>query len=192
MLYFLLLAISIDSFIIAYTYGLSGVQISFVQRMKIALTVGIVFYFSMKMGTWLLLFLSLKVTEMLGAFLLIFIGMSFILTALKPVEHSRFPLFNILKKPLNGDRDNSGFINGTEPFIIGLALSLDSIGTGISISLLGAQPLITSVVLLLLNVFILSVGIHVGKHFRKWNKFEKISVLPGCLLILFGIIKLVI
>lgn len=192
MLYFLLLAISIDSFLIAYTFGLSGVQLSFIQRMKIAFTVGIVFYFSMKMGTWLLLFLSLQVTEMLGALLLIIIGTTFILTALKPADQKQIPLFNILKKPLKGDRDNSGFINGPEPYIIGLALSLDSIGTGISISLLGAHPFITSIVLLCINVLILSVGITIGKHFRKWNKFEKISVLPGCLLVLFGIIKLVV
>lgn len=192
MLYFLLLAISIDSFIISYTYGLKGVQLSILQRVKVAVTVGVVFYISMKMGTWLQLYLSLKLTEILGASLLILIGFSFILSALQPTKNSKFPLFSILKKPLKGDRDNSGFINGTEPFIIGLALSLDSMGTGISISLLGAQPLITSFSLLLLNILILSSGVEVGKHFRKWKKMNKLSILPGCLLVLFGVIKLVI
>ena len=192
MLFFLLLAISIDSFIISYTYGLKGVHLSILQRVKVAATVGIIFYISMKFGTWLQLYLSLKLTEILGALLLILIGVSFIISALQPAKNSKFPLFSILKKPLKGDRDNSGIINGTEPLIIGLALSLDSIGTGISISLLGAQPLVTSFSLLLMNIIILSAGVEVGKHFRKWKKMNRLTILPGCLLVLFGVIKLVI
>ncbi len=93
---------------------------------------------------------------------------------------------------MEADIDRSGNINGIEPLLIGLALSLDSFGAGIGVSMLGASPFITSVFVFGLTFLFLLCGVNIGKYFANIKGLKKMSFLPGCILIFIGIWKMVI
>lgn len=77
---------------------------------------------------------------------------------------------------------------GKEVFLLGIALSLDSIGAGVSGAMIGMPTLMTSLFITLATFLMLAGGIWSGRHLSE--KVESISILPGVLLIIIGLIKL--
>lgn len=194
MLAIIIIAISIDSFLIAFTYGLRGLTLPWSEMLKISITVGAVFGISMLIGDVLSSIVSIQSAEMVGGFILAMVGVILLTTLVeKKKKKQKIPfLIKILKKPMEADIDHSGKINGIEPFLIGIALSLDSFGAGIGVSMLGASPFITSLLVMAITSLFLIIGVYVGKTFANISGIKKVSILPGFLLIIIGIWKMVI
>lgn len=68
------------------------------------------------------------------------------------------------------------------------ALSLDTIGAGISGALIGLPVLMTAGLIASATFLMLSTGIIAGSKLT--SRVESISILPGVLLIIIGLIKL--
>ena len=183
---FLLLAfaVSLDSFSVGFTYGLRKLKIPFKAILIIAFCSGAVMYIAMMIGTLLAKFLPVVVTERLGAVILMGIGAWVLYQFFRPEKEqdlvfSEKTLINlelkslgivihILRKPTSADIDKSGIITGIEAFLLGPM----SITVGIMSSLF---------------VF---CGIQAGRFLSKWNWMDKLTFLPGILLIMIGIWKL--
>src|SRR5699024_7530254 len=102
-------------------------------------------------------FISIHLTEIIGGIVLVGVGISLILSVIfekKQKGNTPF-LIQLLKRPLKADLDKSGSINGKEAYLIGTALSLDSIGAGVGISILGIPPVLASVVVVLVTILFL-------------------------------------
>ncbi|WP_058307131.1 sporulation membrane protein YtaF [Gracilibacillus massiliensis] len=194
MLALIIIAISIDSFLVAFTYGLRELTLPLSEMLKISITVATVFGISMIIGDVLSSIISIQSAEMVGGFILAMVGVLLLTTLVeKKKKKKKIPfLIKILKKPMEADIDHSGKINGIEPFLIGIALSLDSFGAGIGVSILGASPVITSLFVFVLTSLFLIVGVYTGKYFANIKGMKKVSILPGFLLIVIGIWKMVI
>lgn len=191
MLTLVIIAISIDSFLVAFTYGLRGITLPIKELAKISVTVGVVFAISMLVGTVLTSFISVRSTEMVGGLILALVG-AFILVSLFHEKKKKLPLLiKILKKPMSADIDRSGKINGVEPFLIGIALSLDSFGAGIGIYMLGASPIFMPMYVIFMTALFLVLGVCIGKYFANIKGLKKMTFIPGCLLIVIGIWKIV-
>jgi putative sporulation protein YtaF len=108
------------------------------------------------------------------------------------IELKRFGLvIQILRTPSIADVDKSGIISASEATMLGLALSLDAFGAGIGAALIGFKPLITASVIALASGTFIALGLRIGLRFAQRMWMRKLSVLPGCVLILMGIIKLI-
>ncbi|WII36161.1 MntP/YtaF family protein [Paenibacillus thiaminolyticus] len=100
-------------------------------------------------------------------------------------------VIQILKTPSAADIDRSGSISAAEAAWLGAALSLDAFGAGIGASLLGYPSLLTALVIALFSGAFLRAGMHLGMKFSHQRWIKKISFLPGLLLMLMGMLKLI-
>ena len=107
------------------------------------------------------------------------------------IELKRFGLvIQILRTPSMADVDRSGNISASEATLLGLALSLDAFGAGIGAALLGFVPLLTASVIALASGTFIATGLRVGFRYAEMNWMKKLSMLPGCVLIAMGIMKM--
>ncbi|MCA0969846.1 sporulation membrane protein YtaF [Halobacillus litoralis] len=187
------LAVSIDSFGIGCVLGMQNVRIHLRSIALIAVLSGVMFLISSYSGHLLLLFISAEYVERIGAIALIIIGTYFLWQYFKKPspDEEKEPWLHperVLHDPLVADVDRSGGIVGKEVWFLGVALSLDTIGAGISGAFIGMPPLFTAVLITLSTCLMLFTGVTCG---AKWSeKAESVSILPGVLLIIIGLIKL--
>ncbi|ACT00197.1 sporulation membrane protein YtaF [Paenibacillus sp. JDR-2] len=107
------------------------------------------------------------------------------------VELKRLGLvIQILRTPQAADVDKSGTISATEALMLGVALSFDAFGAGIGAAMIGLSPLLTPIMIAAASALFLLGGMRFGFRFSNWKGMRAISVLPGILLIIIGILKL--
>ncbi|NIK66934.1 sporulation membrane protein YtaF [Paenibacillus sp. BK720] len=107
------------------------------------------------------------------------------------VELKRLGLvIQILRTPQAADVDKSGTISATEALMLGVALSFDAFGAGIGAAMIGLSPLLTPIMIAAASALFLLGGMRFGFRFSNWKGMQAISVLPGILLIIIGILKL--
>ena len=99
-------------------------------------------------------------------------------------------VIQILKTPSKADLDQSGNITAPEALLLGLALSLDAFGAGLGAALIGYPPLMSAIVIALSSGIFVAMGLRIGLIYSNLRWIQKMSVLPGCFLILLGIMKL--
>ncbi|MGG4143516.1 MntP/YtaF family protein [Paenibacillus algorifonticola] len=107
------------------------------------------------------------------------------------VELRRIGLvIQILRTPQAADVDKSGTISASEAIMLGVALSLDAFGAGIGAAMIGLPALLTAIVIAAASALFLLGGISFGFRFSHWKGMQALAVLPGILLIMIGISKL--
>jgi putative sporulation protein YtaF len=107
------------------------------------------------------------------------------------IEIKRLGLvIQILRTPHVADIDASGVISATEALLLGIALSLDSLGVGLGAALTGLPPLWTALLIFLACGTLLAVGLRIGFHYSKFAFMRAIGVLPGLVLIAIGVLRL--
>jgi putative Mn2+ efflux pump MntP len=107
------------------------------------------------------------------------------------IEIKRLGLvIQILKTPSVADWDHSGNISMSEATLLGIALSLDAFGAGIGAALIGFAPLATAATIAAASGSFIGAGLAVGYRFANLSWIRRLSILPGCILILMGILKL--
>lgn len=199
-------AVSVDGFSVGFTYGLRKLKLPYRSLVIIATCSAVFFLAAMGVGSMIESVVSPIVAEKLGGIILIVIGFWIVFQSQEAktkvnngnkdytIVHFEIKslgiVIQVLEKPTVADLDKSGTITGIEALILGIALSLDAIGAGISAALLGYSPFFMSLsVAMMSSIFVLS-GMKFGLLFSKLKWIEKFSILPGCLLMLIGVLKL--
>lgn len=190
-------ALSLDGFGVGMMYGLRKIKIGPIGITIISISSGLVIYASMWIGAWMTTWFSTAMASRIGAILLIGIGIWALIqlfmqksTAEVEASSSSSLVLQILRTPAAADVDRSGNISSSEAILLGLALSLDAFGAGIGAALIGLNPLITASVIAVSSGVFLSTGIRFGLRFSDMNWMKKLTFLPGCVLILIGMVKL--
>ncbi|UJF31700.1 sporulation membrane protein YtaF [Paenibacillus hexagrammi] len=107
------------------------------------------------------------------------------------IELKRFGLvIQVLRTPSIADRDKSGNISASEATLLGLALSLDAFGAGIGAALIGFAPVLTAGVIALSSGIFIALGLRIGFRYAEMSWMKKLSILPACVLIVMGIMKM--
>lgn len=206
-LFLLAFAVSLDSFSVGLTYGLRKLKIPFKSIFVIACCSAITLLASMMIGQLLTKVLPPALTERLGGFILIVIGAWVLYQFFRSNERDdeaevdEKTIFNveikslgiviqILQKPTAADMDQSGTITGVEALLLGVALSLDAFGAGFGAALLGYPPLNMAILVATMSSLFVYAGIQAGHLFSKISILDKLSWLPGFILILIGILKM--
>ncbi|RWZ59806.1 hypothetical protein EQV77_00470 [Halobacillus fulvus] len=188
------LAVSIDSFGIGCVLGMKSIRLSWQGVVVIALLSGIIFLISSQFGRLLMPLLSPDYAERIGALALIGIGGYFLYQQFRnsdphdELDNAWISPSKVLKDPASADVDASGGIRGKEVWLLGTALSLDTVGAGVSGALIGVPALYTAALVAFMTCMMLLGGIISGARLNK--KAEGLSLLPGVLLIIIGLIKL--
>ncbi|OAB43270.1 sporulation membrane protein YtaF [Paenibacillus glacialis] len=213
-------AVSLDSFGVGITYGLRQVKIPLLSILIISVLSGVVIGISMQVGVLLAYFVSPKIASVVGAIILIVMGLWSLVQMLvqkekdqvveplkvekieklpnPPAERQVFSLeirklglvIQILRTPSSADVDKSGSISGYEAMWLGIALSLDAFGAGLGAALLGFSPLPTSLVIALFSGSFLVMGMNAGFRFATKSWTRHMTALPALMLIIMGIMKL--
>jgi putative sporulation protein YtaF len=119
-------------------------------------------------------------------------------TSAKPAQWSVWKLeirqwgivIQVLRTPVVADVDRSGTITAGEAFLLGSALSLDAFGAGIGAALVGFPPLLTSICIAGACGMFLWLGTRAGNRAAGLKWMKPMAVLPGIILILMGLSKL--
>jgi putative sporulation protein YtaF len=199
-------AVSLDSFSVGFTYGLRNVKIPLKSIITIAICSAGVLIVAMTIGEVLGEILPEEIAGKLGGFILILLGAWILYQFFRP-EPIETPnddektlinleiqslgiVINILKKPMSADFDRSGTITGIEAIMLGMALSLDAFGAGIGAAMLGFSPFALAIAAAIMSSTFVFAGMRAGIFLSGYSWVQKISFLPGLLLIIVGIFKL--
>jgi putative sporulation protein YtaF len=198
--------LSLDSCSVGLTYGLRKVRIPFKSIGVVTLCSAAVMFVSMGIGHLIEQVFSPALAKQIGGIVLIGIGAWVLYQFFQQDKKEDQSLegktlwnleirslgivIQILRKPTVADFDKSGTISGIEALMLGLALSLDSFGAGIGASLLGYSPFIMAALVAVMSSLFLSIGIKMGSWFSGMMWVQKLTFLPGVLLIIIGIWKM--
>jgi putative sporulation protein YtaF len=205
-------AVSMDSLSVGVTYGMKNIRFPRRSIMIIACMSGVMLLLSMYVGNLFLLLLPMQAERWIAACLLIALGIWAIYNVIKKDEDEydyseplpkqlgikvwrfhieRFGIvIQVLKRPTLADLDRSGSISIKEALLIGLALSMDAFGAGLSASFLGYSPFMLALFVCILNVIFIRLGLRIGNMFAKTKVMKKAIVVPGMILIFLGIAKI--
>ncbi|RBW71498.1 sporulation membrane protein YtaF [Bacillus taeanensis] len=202
----LAIAVSLDSFGVGFTYGLRKMKIPLRSILIIACCSAVTLLISMGIGTVIAYWVSPHLAERIGGFVLILIGVWVLYQVLRPKHEEKVKqgenlllnfeikslgvVIQILEKPTTADMDDSGTITGIEAILLGAALSLDAFGAGIGAALVGFSALPTAFVVACMSSIFVLFGMKSGYLFSHIKWVEKMSFIPGFLLILLGIWKM--
>lgn len=99
-------------------------------------------------------------------------------------------IIQILRTPSVADVDRSGIITSGEALLLGIALSLDAFGAGIGAALVGFSAMPTALLIAAASGMFLWAGMRVGFLAAGLRWVQRLTVLPGIILIVMGIFKL--
>lgn len=209
------LAISMDSVSVGLTYGLRNMRMPFLSLVVVSGCSFAVVYGVMLLGSSLTYWLTPEIGKRVGAAVLICMGLFTLWRLISPrsasgqdvsaavaLENqgepqpallSQFRVFGlmiqILRDPSQADADRSGHIMGWEAVMLGLALSLDAFGAGISLTFLGYPPLIVAICIAVMSALLLAIGLAMGRRAGKSTWLSRLTWLPPILLICIGVAK---
>lgn len=199
-------SVSIDSLGIGITYGIKGTKINFISKIILFTISLLIANISIKLGNIITSIFPNLIANLIGAFMLIFMGGWIIFQALnkkdstyknhKPKIYNLFInsfgiTIQIIKNPIYSDLDNSNKIDSKEALYLGLALSLDSLCVGIGSSMMELNSSLFPILVSSFQLLFILIGSFLGEKLKKiLNIPDNIwSIISGILLILIGLFK---
>ncbi len=199
-------AVSIDGFGVGMTFGMKKMAIPFKSIVVISVCSALSLGIAMLIGDFISQLISESAAGKTGGAILILLGLwmvyQFFKQGKETIEEENHEkiifnyeikslgvVINILQKPMNADFDKSGTITGIEALVLGFALSLDAFGAGIGAAMMGISPLILGVCIAVMSSVFIWTGLQSGKLLSNKIWMQKLSFLPGVMLIFIGMFK---
>ncbi len=178
---FLAISLSIDSIGIGITYGIKNTKIPFISKV-VLFSISLLFTsISIIIGNCITHFISTCTSKLIGAFILILMGIWIIIQMF------------INKNNYNFDIDNSNTIDLKEALFLGIALSIDSISVSLGSGIAGMCSFIFPIFISSFLMIFLFLGNFIGKKIINIRNFPNnlCSIISGIILILIGISRLI-
>lgn len=201
------LAVSADGFLVGIAYGFKRIRIPVMSLLVIAGASALTVSISMILGKGLAAMMNPRIACYIGAGMLIFVGIVFLLQAYwehlsKKNDNLEEPLLSVYVKPLGiiiqilaqperADMDDSGEISTREAFFLGMALAMDALGAGIGMAMAGFNILLTALGVGVVKFILVKTGIAVGSMLDGKTTAGYPSVLAGCIFLLIGFLQIV-
>jgi putative sporulation protein YtaF len=193
---FIAFASNLDNLGIGISFGIRSTKIPILSNAMIAGITMAGTYLSMEMGLFISGYISDNAANLIGATLIIMIGMWTIMSSLRnkskeQVNPKGSSLIGMIRNPAVADVDHNNVISLSESFTLGTALALNNIATGIGAGATGVSPLWTTLIAGLFSLLFVGYGSQVGHliartRFRRYSNFT-----AGILLILIGIYEMI-
>lgn len=201
-IFLLVLAVSIDSFMTSFSYGISKIKIPVKSALLISAVGSGLLGISMLFADFIASFIPVFSGKLISASLLFLIGgMSFfseliknILRKNEGIKELRFKysgigfVLSLYLEETSADIDNSNSISAKEALFLALALSADNLVTGFSAGLFKADILVTVGVTFLMGFCAVFFGSKYGGKYSRSFKSD-MSFLSGAVLMLLAVIR---
>lgn len=215
----LALSLSVDSIGIGIAYGIKKISISKSGYIIISLMSFMFMLFSLSIGKIFAELIPEEISKSIGTIILTSLGIWIIYQGIKenPDKSKTLPsskknidfsenkkilsvlikslgiTVEIIRTPEYCDIDKSSVIDAKESFYLGLALSIDSVGVGISSAIIGLHSFFLPLYVCLFQIILLTIGIHIGKkiNFKKQNN-KICPIISGGILILVSLCRYMI
>lgn len=194
---------SIDNLGVGLSYGIRHIRIKLFSNLVIA---SICFLFSVcgiYSGMWISKILPGIFPVVLGAFILIIIGIRIMLLAVPRKNQSTNEgdkaepgsIKSVMKDPARADLDSSKNIGFLESIVLGIALSANALTNGVGAGLLGFSPLLISVLAAIGSFVCVWAGVVLGiklAHVRigKFTVGQFGTLISGILLLLVALLAI--
>jgi len=187
---------NIDNVAARIAYSIRGIRISIPINIWISVITFIISGFAAFSGTMILEILSKRVSSFIGMALLSAIGLWMILepyvkkkddAAKAGQEDTEDGVISVMEHPEKADIDKSKSIEFKEATVLGVALSINNIGGGVSAGMIGLSPFWVGLLSAILNFIALWGGNYIAEFFVRWNLSRKGTIVAGLILIAIGI-----
>lgn len=226
------IALSMDGLGAGIVYGMRKIKVPITSLLVIGFASSTAIGLSMTFGNLVARYVSIKIAEIAGAFILIIMGLRIIIQVsgmnrkkmgeqseekslgevsegfcgesqetdeeeenqdLTQVIYLKIKflglVIQILREPSIADIDKSGHISMQEALLLSLALAMDAMVAGFGAAMAGFKPFITPFIVGPVSALCVSMGVYLGRNFApKWLG-EKAAALPGWMLILLGVAR---
>lgn len=203
----LALSMSMDALGIGVSYGVRKIKVPFSSRVTICLLSIVITGAAVFLGGTLMTLLDPMAAKAIGAAMLAFLGCFILCQAFvkkKAKKEKRCgtlaslfiqPLgvtIQIVRDPCMCDFDKSSRIDMLEAVYLGVALSIDSFGVGVSSAVSGLNSMAIPIAAGLCQLCMLCIGGAVGARLgkMKWGESKIWNILSGALLICISVLRL--
>ena len=180
------LANNVDNLGARIAYSIHGVKISALINLWIAVITFIISTASASSGTFVAGSLGTKAASVTAMVLLVALGFWLILQGWTKPKHQPHNSRNANLWAIF-DTDRSKHIDFKEGTALGIALSINNIGGGLSAGMIGINAYFVGLLSAILSFIALWAGNHLADFFIRRHIADKASVISGLLLIAIGI-----
>ena len=204
----LLLAVSLsmDALGIGISYGVRKIRVPFFSRLIICVISIFITGAAVFLGGMILSLLNPGIAKFIGAGMLALLGCFIIFQAfvgektkrkkkcgtLKSIFIKPFGItIKIVRDPISCDFDKSNRIDVFEAVYLGVALSIDSFGVGISSAVSGLNSMIIPIAAGICQLCMLCIGGFLGARLEKlhWGNNRIWNIISGALLVIISVLR---
>ncbi len=192
--FFIALTNNFDNIGVRIAYSIRGIRISTLINLWISVITFVISFFAAYSGKVISGFLSKGTSSLIAMAILSAVGLWMILEPyLRKKDGSpekageEKGVGHILLNPEDADRDNSRHIDFGEATLLGIALSINNVGGGVSAGMIGLNSFWVGFLSAVLSFVALWAGNYVAAFFVKWNLSAKATFAAGLLLIAIGV-----
>lgn len=181
LIYFIIMsiALSVDALGIGISYRLNGVLIPLRTKIIIGIVTTAIMMGALAIGGLFHNGLPGQISKVIGAGVLVVIGLVFIRNSLFQDEDTTY------------DFDHSRAIDPLEGFLLAVALSADSVGAGIAVASTGVNSIFLGIMVGFMQLFFLFLAEFLVERVPVVKKFNNkiCGIVSGCLLIIIGLLR---
>lgn len=192
------IAANLDNLGIGLSYGVRRIKIPWLSNLVIAVMSGTAAIISSIGGHFLSCLLPVKISNRLGGGIVAVVGIWVILTFFRgnskreskqeqKQDNNMNNLKKIVQKPHQADIDYSGHISEKEAFLLGIALAVNCLATGLGAGLTGLNFFSLTVSVMFFSLLTIYIGVNVGKRYAATYLGDRATLVAGLILIVIGI-----
>jgi putative sporulation protein YtaF len=194
--FFIALSNNFDNIGVRIAYSIRGIRISVLINLWIAVITFFISSLAAFSGTLISSLLSRRTSSIIAMLLLAGIGLWIILepyirreknSSGKNMNEKEKSVLHVLMKPEDADVDQSKHIDFKEATVLGIALSINNIGGGVSAGLIGLSSFWVGFLSAVISFIALWAGNFIAEYFVRWRIADKASFVAGIALIAIGI-----
>src|ERR1700690_3130262 len=198
--FFIALMNNFDNIGVRIAYSIRGIRITNLINLWISVITFVISFFAAYAGTKISAVISKQQSSLIAMLLLTAIGLWMIVEPYlkkdnngtdESVQVNKESVYHVLLDPQKADMDNSKHIDFREATFLGIALSINNVGGGVSAGMIGLNSFWVGFLSAVLSFIALWAGNYVAEFFTKWNLSKKASVVAGMLLIAIGIEQII-
>jgi putative sporulation protein YtaF len=187
---FIALTNNLDNIGARVAYSIRGIRISTLINLWVSVITFVISFGAAFSGTVISGVISKKVTSVIAMLLLSAIGTWMIIEPYlkKNRDHTggggkKKNAYHVLLNPDEADLDNSKHIDFKEATLLGIALSINNIGGGVSAGMIGLNSFLVGLLSAVFSFIALWAGNYIAAFFIRWNLSNKAAAAAGLLLI---------
>ena len=198
--FFIALMNNFDNIGVRIAYSIRGIRISTPINLWISVITFVISFFAAYSGSIISAIVSKQLSSVIAMLLLTAIGLWMILepylrkgnnSTSESLQDNKTHFGHVLIDPHKADMDNSKHIDFKEATFLGIALSINNVGGGISAGMIGLNSFWAGLFSAVHSFISLWAGNYVAEFFIKWNLSKKAAVVAGLLLIAIGIEQII-